>query len=74
MHYLYITPDRISVGHATDDGGQQRVGVTMDYDAKDAPWLAPDIRLAMSMTPAEARSLARALERTADEAEATTLQ
>jgi hypothetical protein len=48
--------------------GRERVLVAMQYDASAAPWLAPNIRLALSMTPAEARSMAQALIRMADKA------
>lgn len=68
--YLIITPQRVGYGVAPPpEGGPVRVVVTMNYDSSDAPWLAPNIRLALSMTPEEARSMAQALGRMADKAE-----
>lgn len=74
QNYLYITPQHILPGYGPDDQGNQRVSLVLEYDSKDAPWLAPDICLAISMTPPEARKLAQSLERMADAAEAATLR
>jgi hypothetical protein len=68
--FLYITPDRFQIGSAPDDDGVMRVGILLEYDASQTPWLAPELRLAISLSPEEARSMGQSLLRTADAAEA----
>jgi hypothetical protein len=41
----------------------------MDYDAKAAPWLAPNVTLALEFTPEEARTVAAELLEKAIQAE-----
>lgn len=68
--YLFVTPDTVRVSMGPDDDGSNRVVMLTEYSGSDAPWLAPDIRLGLSMTPEEARMIAKTLLRKADEAEA----
>lgn len=63
-HYQVIKPQ--SVGYGLSDG---HVLITLNYDSAEFPWLAPDIRLALVLTPEEARSMGHALIRKADAAE-----
>lgn len=67
-NYLYLTPDTIKFGVGPDDQGEVRVAILTEFDSKNTPWLAPNIRLALSMTPAEARSIGQTLIRKAGEA------
>ena len=72
--YLHIAPDRMAVTHGPDPDGEDRVRLMFEYDAKDAPWLAPDLRMLISLSPVGARELAKMLQDKADEAEARTIQ
>lgn len=58
---LWIAVDKFAVGK--DRYG--RVALTLDYLAADAPLLPADLRVVMTMTPAEALDVSRRLERRA---------
>jgi hypothetical protein len=63
--YLYLSPEKLAfivTPHRT-------IGMRLDYPPGELG-LAPGIRLAMEMSPTEARNVAGVLLRKADEAEA----
>lgn len=68
--YLYVTPNTLQAVAGQDDEGQRRVLLLTDYDSRAMPWLAPDLRFALTMRPEEARRIGKALLEMADEAEA----
>lgn len=67
--FLHISPNGLKVGIDHDDEGEPILRILFEYDAREAPWLAPDLQLALSLTPQNARILARTLIHRADEAE-----
>ncbi len=65
--WLLISPHHLTLG--TTPAGS--VVMQIEYDAEAAPWLCPDIALALEFTPQEARSLAEHLLTKVAEVEAT---
>ncbi len=65
MDVLFISPQTLEYGIAPNGN----VMVKLGYDSSAAPWLAPDLKLALEMTPTECRQVAAALIRTATLAE-----
>lgn len=68
--YLYVPPHTVQVAAGHDDNGERSVALFTEYDSRAMPWLAPDLRLALTMSPDEARRIGKALLEMADEAEA----
>ncbi|MFT4936903.1 MAG: hypothetical protein ACI9LT_003626 [Pseudoalteromonas distincta] len=66
QNILVISPQQLTFAI----GPNGNVALLMEYDSSHAPWLAPDMSLAIEMTPEEARMIGRKLLAKADAAEA----
>ena len=66
MKWLVLNPRGLHIAI----GPKQHIFVRLDYPREDTG-LAPDVHLAIQLTPAEARAFAESLSRNADEAEAS---
>jgi hypothetical protein len=71
FHYLTISAEQITFARAPNEQGRWRVLLLMQHEAEDTPWLAPNVRLSVSLSPAEARQMVAHLIEQADAAEAS---
>jgi hypothetical protein len=67
--YVFVTPNTVRVSAGSHNDGEGQVALFTEYDNRAFPWLAPGFRLALAMSPAEARKIGTLLIERAREAE-----
>lgn len=67
--YLMLGASNVGFAIGPDEQGKLVVAMTTDCDSSQAPWLAPNLRLGVTMTPDEARLIGQTLLDKAREAE-----